>query len=105
MGLNALSVRRIIKARQEAEVMKKEITLPIYYEVHSGIMNYRTGTWISHDPVDIVTTKHSALEEIKWRRKHPATEDQNALYIVRRYRHGSSIKITKDNRKAVEGIC
>ena len=105
MGLNALSVRRIVKARQEAEVMKKEILLPIYYEVHSGIINYRTCIWISHDPVDIVTTKHSALEEMKWRRKHPATEYQNALYIVRRYRHGSSFKITKDNRKAVEGIC
>lgn len=105
MGINVLTVRRIVKARRETEVMKKEILLPIFYEIHSGIMDYRTGTWIYHDPVDIVTTKHSALEEMKWRRKHPATKDQNALYIVRRYRHGSSVKITKDNGKAVEGVC
>ena len=108
MGINALTARRLADKRAkllETKTMKKTITLPLYYEVYSGILNYRTGNWIKMDPVDIVTTKTSALIEVKWRRQHPYTPDMNALYIVRRYRHEDTIKITKNNRKAVESIC
>lgn len=96
MALNSITIKKLNRKRQaqeEAAAMKKPIVLPFYYEVHSGILNYRTGAWISQDPVDIFTTKANALEEIRWRRNHPS-DNQNALYYVRRYRHGSQVKIT-----------
>lgn len=95
MGLSAATVRRIIKARKEVEAMKKPIVCPIYYEVHSGIMDYRRAIWVIHDPVDIFTTLKSAREELAWRRRY--YEDNNAAYIVRRYRHGSKIETNQTN--------
>lgn len=91
MGLTALSVRRIKQQRQNKaieEALKKPLTCPIFYEVRSGIMNYRSGAWVRMDPVDIFRTLASAREELKFRQKHP-TENQNAAYIIRRYRHGN----------------
>lgn len=84
------------QAMEEAAAMKKIIALPAYYEVYSGTMNYRSGEWIRLDPVDIIATLTSAREEAAWRRKHPK-ENQNACYIVRRYRHGRKVKTSKDD--------
>ena len=70
----------------------------IYYEVHSGIMDYRTGNWISHDNVDQLGTLIRARDELKWRIRHPK-EGQNAAYIIRRYRHGN-----QNTTEAMESI-
>lgn len=89
MGINALTARRLADQRRKEQikqVMKKTITCPVYYEVHSGIMDYRTGNWIRHDYVDKFGTLINARAELKWRFNRPK-EGQNACYIVRRYRH------------------
>lgn len=70
----------------------------IYYEVHSGIMDYRTGKWISHDYVDQFGTLIRARDELTWRIRHPK-EGQNAAYIIRRYRHGN-----QNTTEAMEGV-
>lgn len=101
MGINVLSVRRINQQRRNKaieEALKKPITCPIFYEVRSGIMNYRSGAWVRMDPVDIFRTLASAREELKFRQKHP-TENQNAAYIIRRYRHGN-----QNTTKTMESI-
>lgn len=97
MALNSITIKKFNRKQQlekEKQVMEKTVTLPFYYEVHSGIIDYRTGRWIQHDIVDIVTSLYAAREEMKYRRKHPVNANQNALYTVRRYRHGSQVKIT-----------
>ena len=89
MGINALTARRLARQRENKaiqEVLKRPLTCPVYYEVHSGIMDYRTGKWIRHDYVDKFGTLINAQAELKWRFKRPK-EGQNACYIVRRYRH------------------
>ena len=99
MALNSRTIRNLVakrQAKEEAVAMKKIITLPVYYEVYSGTMNYRSGEWIRLDPVDIVSSLTSAREEAAWRRKH-SKENQNACYIVRRYRHGRKVKTGKDD--------
>lgn len=98
MALNSRTISKLAakrKAMEEAAAMKKIITLPVYYEVYSGTIDYRSGNWVRLDPVDIVTTLTSAREEAAWRREHPK-ENQNACYIVRRYRHGRKVKTGKD---------
>ena len=102
MGINALTARRLARQRQNKaiqEVLKKPTTCPIYYEVYSGIINYRSGQWVRMDPVDIFRTLASAREELKFRQKHP-TENQNAAYIIRRYRHGN-----QNTSKTMESVC
>lgn len=106
MALNSITVKKLAakrQAKEEAAAMKKIIYLPAYYEVYSGILNYRTGIWDKLDPVDIVTTLTSAREELHCRQKH--YEHINAAYIVRRYRHGRKVKTGKNDRKAVEKLC
>lgn len=101
MGLNALSVSRLARQRQNKaiqELLKNPIKCPIFYEVRSGIIDYRSGAWVRLDPVDIFRTLASAREELKFRQKHP-TENQNAAYIIRRYRHGN-----KNITETVESI-
>ena len=85
-----------IKGKANKYGEPKIITLPVYYEVYSGTIDYRSGNWIRLDPVDIIATLTSAREEAAWRRKHPK-ENQNACYIVRRYRHGRKVKTGKDD--------
>lgn len=72
--------------------------ITIYYEVHSGIMDYRTGNWVKMDPVSVHTSLISAREEMHiriWK----APKDQNACYIVRRYLHGN-----QNTTEAMEGV-
>ena len=90
MGINALIARRLADQRrreQIREVLKRNPPTAIYYEVHSGIMDYRTGRWIRQDMVTVEQTLFRAREELKARLDHP-TENQNAAYITRRYHHG-----------------
>ena len=99
MALNSRTISKLVAKRQameEAAAMNKTIALPAYYEVYSGTIDYRTGHWIRLDPVDIIATLTSAREEGAWRRKH-SKEDQNACYLVRRYRHGRKVKTSKDD--------
>lgn len=105
MALNSITVKKLARKRAQMEaenIMKRKVVLPIYYEVHSGIMDLRTGRWIQHDPVDICQTRMAAKEELNWRSKHPRTEGQNAIYIVRRYRHGIELESTETDHKTVE---
>lgn len=102
MGINVLTARRLARQRENKaiqEALKKPITCPVYYEVYSGIINYRSGAWLRMDPVDIFRTLASAREELKYRQKHP-TDNQNAAYIIRRYRHGN-----QNNSKTMENVC
>lgn len=90
MAINKITAHRLALARQSKqirEVLQKPCKSTIYYEVHSGIMDYRTGNWIRHDYVDQLGTLLRAREELTWRNRHPK-EGQNAAYIIRRYRHG-----------------
>lgn len=99
MALNSRTISKLAakrKAMEEAAAMNKTIALPAYYEVYSGTIDYRSGNWIRLDPIDIIATLTSAREEVAWRRKHPK-DNQNACYLVRRYRHGRQIKTGKDN--------
>ena len=101
MGINAITARRLADQRrrkQIREVLKRNDHPAIYYEVHSGIMDYRTGTWIRKDMVSIETTLFRAREELKARQTHP-TENQNAAYITRRYHHGN-----QNTTETVEGL-
>lgn len=89
MPISSITVRSHAQARQSKQIrdlINRGPVLPIYYEVHSGIMDYRTGTWISHDKVDIVRTLYSARAELAWRFRNP-TPGQNAAYLKRRYEH------------------
>lgn len=91
MAINALTLRRLAdhhRNEQIREVLQKPCKSTIYYEVHSGIMDYRSGKWIRHDYVDQLGTLLRAREELTWRNRHPK-EGQNAAYIIRRYRHGN----------------
>lgn len=90
MGINALTARRLARQRENKaiqELLKRPLTCPVYYEVYSGIIDYRSGAWVRMDPVDIFRTLASAREELNFRWKHPS-DNQNAAYIIRRYRHG-----------------
>lgn len=91
MPINSITARKLSRDRQSKqirELIRRGPVLPVYYEIHSGIMNYRTGQWISHDNVDIVRTLSSARAELAWRLRHP-TPGQNAAYLKRRYGHGN----------------
>ena len=91
MAIDSITAHRRALARQSKqirELLHRGPVLPVYYEIHSGIMNYRTGQWISHDNVDIVRTLSSARAELAWRFRHP-TPGQNAAYLKRRYEHGN----------------
>ena len=90
MPINSITAHQRALARQSKqirELLYRGPVLPVYYEIHSGIMDYRTGHWISHDNVDIVRTLSSARAELAWRFRHP-TPGQNAAYLKRRYEHG-----------------
>ena len=102
MGINALTARRLADRRrreQIREVLKRNPPTSIYYEIHSGIMDYRTGRWIRQDIVTVEQTLFRAREELKARQARP-TENQNAAYIIRRYHHGH-----QKTTETMEGIC
>lgn len=99
MALNSRTISKLYakrRAMEEAAAMNKIIALPAYYEIYSGTIDYRSGKWIRLDPVDIIATLTSAREEVAWRRKHPK-ENQNACYLVRRYRHGRKVETSKND--------
>lgn len=101
MAINSITAQRRAWARQSEQIrylIQRGPVLPIYYEIHSGIMDYRTGKWISHDNVDIVRTLSSARAELAWRFRHP-TPGQNAAYLKRRYEHGN-----QNTGKTMEGL-
>lgn len=94
MPVKGKTVRRLGASRYLSTAPAPEIKLKSHvtmYEVHSGILNYRTGAWITHHPTDLLLTLASARSELKWRQDHPKA-GQNAAYIIRRYRHGSNQK-------------
>lgn len=101
MGINALTARRLADQRRKEQIreaMKRTITVPVYYEVRSGIIDYRSGKWIREDNPYASLKKGNALQEFRYRCKHP-TEGQNAVHIVRRYQHAY-----KDFTEAMEDI-
>lgn len=89
MAINALTVKRLNKNNQmEASKNSVQTKLPFYYLVYSGILDYRSGNFIRMDPVDTFTTLASARDERSYRLNNPS-DNMNACYIVRRYRHGT----------------
>lgn len=102
MPINCITARRLAKARQSKQIqdlIRRGPVLPVYYEIHSGIIDYRTGTWIRHDNVDIVRTLYSARAELAWRFRNP-TPGQNAAYLKRRYEHDN-----KNPSKTMDELC
>lgn len=92
MGINATTARRLADRRRREkirDVLQRNTPNSIYYEVHSGIMDYRTGHWIRHDMVSVELTLFRAREELKARQTNP-TENQNAAYITRRYHYANT---------------
>lgn len=101
MPINCRTLHQRTMARQSKQIrylLQRGPVLLIYYEIHSGIMDYRTGKWIRHDNVDIVRTLSSARAELAWRFRHP-TPGQNAAYLKRRYEHGH-----KNTAETMEGV-
>ena len=100
MVINALTARRMYRDRlrraAEQKALSKRCTSPVYWELHRGIMDLRTGNWIAYHKVKIYETYEEA------RRAKNFIDDpwpDNVMYIVRRYRHGN-----QNTAEAMEGI-
>lgn len=100
MAVNALTARRMYRDRlrraAEQKALSKRCTSPVYWELHRGIMDLRTGNWIAYHKVKLYKTYEEA------RRAKNFIDDpwpDNVMYIVRRYRHGN-----QNTAEAMEGI-
>jgi len=88
MGINALTARRLADQRRKEQIrqaMNKTITKPVQWVLCWGKIDYRTGIWewknehVFENRTAARANKNSFL-------RYPVG-DQNACYIVRRYRH------------------
>lgn len=89
MAINALTVRKLYKKRRrasEAAAMQKPTAAPTIWELHRGILNYRTGEWSRFHKVWQYATYSEAKRALNFI-KDPWPD--NAAYITRRYVHGS----------------
>ena len=95
MEINVLTVRKLKskrKQQEEAAVMNKPVSTPTVWEMHRGILNYRTGMWISNHKV----WQYATYSEAKRALNFVADPwPDNALYIVRRYRHANTQETEK----------
>lgn len=85
MGINAITAHKLYRAKQRAkeiEVMKKECACPVYWELHHGILNYRTGKWSRFHKVLRYKTYSEAKHALDLIADY---QKDNACYIVRRY--------------------
>ena len=90
MSLNALTVRKLIakrKQQEEAAVMNKPVATPTVWELHRGILDYRSGAWISNHRVWQYATHSEAKRALNF---VADPWPDNAAYIVRRYRHDNT---------------
>ena len=100
MGINALTARKLAdKHRREQiqQTMSRTITKPVRWVLCWGRIDYRTGKWewknehSFYNRTAAVANKNSYL-------RYPVA-DQNACYVVRRYKHGN-----QNTAEAMEGI-
>ena len=95
MALNSITVRKLIakrKQQEEAAIMNKPVATPTVWELHRGILDYRSGAWISNHKVWQYATHSEAKRALNFV-KDPWPD--NAAYIVRRYRHANTKKTEK----------
>lgn len=95
MGLNSLTVRKLYEKRRRASeaAVKKPAALPTIWELHRGVLNYRTGEWTRFHHVIQFATYHEAKKAL---RSIADYYPDNAAYITRRYTHG----VNKEDQKA-----
>lgn len=95
MALNSLTVRKLYEKRRrasEAATMQKPAALPTIWELHHGVMDYRTGQW---------THSHYVLQYATYNKAKEALNSiadyfpDNAAYITRRYTHGNTNETDK----------
>lgn len=96
MEINALTVRKIYEKRRrlyQAAAMQKPTAHPTIWELHRGVIDYRTGKWTRFHHVIQFATYHEAKKAL---RSIADYFPDNAAYITRRYVHGS----IKETQKA-----
>lgn len=100
MGINALTAHRLADQRRKEQIrqaMTKTITKPVQWVLCLGKIDYRTGTWEWKN--EHVFENRTAARANKNNFLRYPVADQNACYIVRRYRHEN-----KNTTKTMEGI-
>lgn len=98
MALNSLTVRKLYEKRRrasEAAAMRKPAAAPTIWELHCGVMNYRTGQWTGIHHVIQYATYYEAKKAL---RHVSGFYSDNAAYITRRYVHGN----IKETQKATD---
>ena len=97
MAINALTVKRLQKAREkaEAETMNRtERIQPVYYLVRFGSSKYESEIAFS--------TRTEARDYVRW--LYGNCDTFTYANITRRYRHGAEIQTGKVRRKAIPDI-
>lgn len=96
MALNSTTVRKLYEKRRrayEAAAMRKPAAAPTIWELHRGVLDYRTGQWTRFHHVMQFATYHEAKKAL---RSIADYFPDNAAYITRRYVH----VIDKETQKA-----
>ena len=97
MAINALTVRRMAKARKEAEAMKAPQKIaPQYYLVRFG-----SDRWENQVAFD---TRTEAQKFVKLLYQQQSICSFSYCNITRRYRHGAKIQTGEVRRKTMENI-
>lgn len=95
MAINALTVRRMAKARQEAEAMKAPQKIaPQYY-----LVRYGSDRWENQIAFDTRTDAQKYVKSI-----YQQHIDFTYCNITRRYRHGAKIQTGTIRRKTMESL-
>lgn len=96
MAINALTVRRMAKARQEADAMKAPQKIaPQYY-----LVRYGSDRWENQIAFDTRTDAQKYVKSI-----YQQHIDFTYCNITRRYRHGQKIQTGTIRRTTVESLC
>lgn len=98
MALNSLTVRKLHEKRRRASedaTMKKPAAAPTIWELHHGVMDYRTGQWTHSHYVFQYATYKEAKRALQFIAGYYL---DNAAFITRRYVHA----INKENQKATD---
>lgn len=97
MALNSLTVRKLYEKRRrasEAATMHKPAALPTIWELHHGVIDYRTGQWTRLHHVIQYATYHEAKKAL---RSIADYYPDNAAFITRRYTHAISKETKKED--------
>ena len=95
MAINALTVRRLVKARKEADAMKAQQKIaPQYY-----LVRYGSDRWENQVAFDTRTDAQKYVKSL-----YQQNIDFSYCNITRRYRHGTEIQTGKVRRTTVESL-